>query len=64
VNELTPDDIEFVMTLFLNGSSDYINSVYSRLFTLFSMVKQVAQLDVVAGNTQLENFKKNYANNP
>jgi hypothetical protein len=63
VNKLTPEDIEFVRTMFLSDISGYVNSVYSRLFSLFSMIEQLDNLEANCSNTDLDSFKKNYANN-
>lgn len=64
VNELTPEDIEFVRAMFLHDVSGGVNPVYNRIFNLFSMVEQFDQLEIgVSSNTELDSLKKNYANN-
>lgn len=61
VNKLSAEDIEFVRQVFLTDVSEFVNSVYSRLFSLFSMVKQLDEHLVT--DQKHEILKKNYANN-
>ncbi len=61
VNKLSAEDIEFVRQVFLTDVSEFVNSVYSRLFSLFSLVEQLDEHLVT--DQKLEILKKNYANN-
>lgn len=61
VNKLSAEDIEFVRQVFLSDVSEFVSSVYSRLFSLFSMVEQLDEHQVT--DEKLEILKKNYANN-
>ncbi|MCW8834523.1 MAG: DUF4238 domain-containing protein, partial [Colwellia sp.] len=61
VNKLSAEDIEFVRQVFLSDVSKFVSSVYSRLFSLFSMVEQLDEHQVT--DEKLEILKKNYANN-
>lgn len=63
VNELAPEDIDYVRDLFLNDVSESVSSIYDRLFSLFSMVEQIDKLAVNDLNSDLAALKTNYAKN-
>ena len=63
VNKLSPEDIEFVRGMFLSDVSEFVDSVYSRLFSLFLNIEKLDKLKVDSTDDKLETLRKNYANN-